>query len=236
MQEQLELLKSLQGIDQGLNESRRQRQKLEEERTVLVADEQRVLAMVETLGAELDKLRGEQRQLDQSLVIEQDNIKKAEGRLPAIKTQKEYVAVLKEIDTVKKVNKDIQDRIRAKELEIESIERDKTEKDGELATITARNAARCGEIDAVLADFDANLAARGGERDALLAQLPAQLRKRYLMLLEKRGGVAIVPARKGTCLGCNMQLPPQLFNSLYTNKEVQSCPLCHRILYLSHDE
>ena len=61
------------------------------------------------------------------------------------------------------------------------------------------------------------------------------LRKRYQLLLDRRGGVAVVEARNGACLGCNMHLPPQLFNSLYLAKEVQTCPHCNRLLYVEKE-
>jgi hypothetical protein len=67
----------------------------------------------------------------------------------------------------------------------------------------------------------------------LLKDLPVQLRKRYQLLFDRRGGMAVVEARNGACLGCNMHLPPQLFNSLFQTQEIQSCPHCNRLLFVS---
>jgi predicted nucleic acid-binding Zn-ribbon protein len=69
----------------------------------------------------------------------------------------------------------------------------------------------------------------------LLNQLPVTLRKRYLLLMERRGGVAVVEARNGACLGCHMHLPPQMYNSLFTLQEVQSCPHCSRLLFVRNE-
>jgi uncharacterized protein len=54
--------------------------------------------------------------------------------------------------------------------------------------------------------------------------------------MERRAGVAIVEARNGTCLGCNMQLPPQMFNSLFRTQEIQSCPHCNRLLFVEKQD
>jgi len=232
VQEQMELLRELQGLDQELLRVRQNRQKLEAELAALGADQERVQAMVDSLAADLDRLQTERRELVQALAQEQENVKKAEGRLPSIKTQKEYVAVLKEIDTAKKMNKDIHDRILAKDGEIESLGREMEEKQAELAAISAKVAARRTEIEANLAAFDENLGEKSTHRDALLKQVPLPVQKRYQMLLERRAGVAVVEARKGTCLGCNMHLPPQLFNSLFTSREIQTCPHCNRMLFV----
>lgn len=235
MQAEVELLRELQDVDQSLNIGRRDRQKLEGELADIEAEVERVQVMVSSLAADLEALQGQRKALTQALAQEQENVQKAEGRLPAIKTQKEYVAVLKEIDTAKKVNKDLLDKIAAKDGEIEALSREKGEKDATFETVSARVGARRSEIEGGLSTCDQQLAHASGQREALLGRLPAPLRKRYVMLVERRGGTAIVAARKGTCLGCNMQLPPQLYNSLFTSQELLSCPHCNRLLYLNHE-
>ncbi|OHB27975.1 MAG: hypothetical protein A2X84_12065 [Desulfuromonadaceae bacterium GWC2_58_13] len=232
MQDKVELLKELQGIDQGLHRIQGSRKVLEKERADLGADLDKVQAMVDSLTAEVAKLQADRKELAAALEQEEQNVKKAEGRLSAIKTQKEYVAVLKEIDTAKKLNKDLQDRIQAKNGEIDGLNREREEKAAALAALNEKVSGRLGEIGSVLAGYDEESASKTGQRDGLLDQLPVPLRKRYQLLFDRRGGVAVVEARNGNCSGCNMQLPPQLFNSLYTLQEIQSCPHCNRLLYV----
>lgn len=232
VQEQMQLLRELQGLDHELGHVRQGRQKLETELTALGADQDRIQAMVDSLVADLEKLQAERRELAQALAQEQDNVSKAEGRLPSIKTQKEYVAVLKEIDTAKKMNKEIHDRIQAKDGEIAGLSQDREEKDAELTAISEKVSGRRAEIEAALAEYDQTLAAKAAQRESLLGQVPVPVRKRYEMLLDRRAGLAVVEARRGTCLGCNMHLPPQLFNSLFTTREIQSCPHCNRLLFI----
>lgn len=236
MQEQLELLRELQELDRTLRQARQKREVLESEQAVLEADLDRVKAMVATLDASLEELRDQAGDLNQALSVEQENILKAESRLPAIKTQKEYVAVLKEIDTAKKLTKDLEDRAQETADELAALEKDREEKAAEYAEASSRVEARKQEISADLGEFDQTLGAGEGRRNELLGGLPVPLRKRYQLLLDRRQGIAVVEARNGTCLGCNMHLPPQLFNSLFTASEVQSCPHCNRLLYLETAE
>jgi hypothetical protein len=232
VQDKLKILKNLQDIDQELNDVRRQLAVLESEAGELTAERARVEGMVATLGDDLAHLESALAELDCALSIEQDNVVKAEGRLPAIKTQKEYVAVLKEIDTAKKVNKEIQDRIKNKNEEIAALAAEKAEKDAELAAVSARTAERSALIQAQIDEIKANSNARETERKELFAQIPPTLGKRYQVLIERRNGVAVVLAHKGACTGCNMLLPPQLYNNLYTTQEILSCPLCNRLLFI----
>jgi uncharacterized protein len=236
VQEQMRLLKELQDLDQELNGIGQRRRKQEDERSALCAEQERVQGMVDSLTGDLEALQAQRREIAQALALEQENVKKAEGRLPSIKTQKEYVAVLKEIDTAKKMNKEFSDRIQDKDAEIATLTREKEEKEGELAEVSSRVGGRRAQIDINLAEFDSTLGDKGVQRDKLLQQLPVPMRKRYQLLMERRAGLAVVEARSGACQGCHMHLPPQMYNRLFTTDEVQSCPHCARLLFVNHDD
>ncbi|MBE0500802.1 MAG: hypothetical protein IBX47_05105 [Desulfuromonadales bacterium] len=232
MQETLKILKELQALDQELNEKRYGRQKLAGEQAEIHSELTRIQAMVDQLKANVAELDAQRRDLSQDLIIEEGNVTKAEGRLPTIKTQREYVAVLKEVDTAKKMNKDIQDKIAALDLQIANLNNDRQEKEDELAQIKVEVKERQNEIAAALDTTDKILGEGDGRRDDFLARIPASVRRRYEILRDKRAGVAVVEARQETCYGCNMNLPPQLFNRLYTTDEILTCPHCNRMLYI----
>ena len=44
-------------------------------------------------------------------------------------------------------------------------------------------------------------------------------------------GLAVVSVRGGTCQGCNMNIPPQLYNVLQRGLSIETCPSCHRLIY-----
>ncbi|NJC87237.1 MAG: hypothetical protein FIB02_01700 [Desulfuromonas sp.] len=234
--EQLQVLKALQALDQERRELILQRQQLDEEQGRLQVEVDRIKAMVDSLTGTIETRQEERRELLGKLEHERGLAARAEGRLPQIKTQREYLAVLKEVDAAKKQIKELNDQVAAKDRELEALTADKGEKDAELATLSEQTAARQAEIASVVAGLDAGLADHGRQRDSLTGKLPVTLRKRYDMLLERRNGIAVVEARDGACLGCHMHLPPQLFNRLYVAKEVQSCPHCSRLLYLLVEE
>ena len=236
MEEQMQLLKSLQGLDQELGRIRENRQKLEKEQQEIGAEQERVQAMIDSLGADIEVLETRRGELSQALGMERVNVEKAEGRLPEIKTQKEYLAVLKEIDSAKKINKDILDQIQEKDNQISALELEREEKLDSLNALKEKVKGRCGEIRQALQDSEVNLTDMSARRDNKLEPLPVALRKRYQLLMERRAGVAIVEARNGTCLGCNMQLPPQMFNSLFRTQEIQSCPHCSRLLFVEKED
>ncbi|MDT8440213.1 MAG: C4-type zinc ribbon domain-containing protein [Desulfuromonadales bacterium] len=234
MQEQLQLLRDLQALDQKKLDIDQQRQQQSQEMAALQVEVDRLQQMVDTLDGQTQEIEAAHSELKLSLTKEQDNIGRAEARLPQIKTQKEYVAVLKEIDTAKKLAKELEEQIAANKQEIDALQADRDEKAGELQTVQDACSEQRDAIEARLGELDGELTTMVERRGALLGQLPTALRKRYELLLSRRGGIAVVEARGGACLGCNMHLPPQQFNSLYVASEVQSCPHCNRLLYVEN--
>jgi predicted nucleic acid-binding Zn-ribbon protein len=233
VQKQLQLLRDLQELDTEKKVVENERQAGLSEQEIFKAELARVQVMVDSLAGEIDVLVGEKKELANAMILEQQNVERSEGRLPQIKTQKEYVAVLKEIDTAKKLAKELQAKIDARNEILASLSADKAEKDDELAKGTELAEARCAAIDASLVAVNKQLVGMENQRKALMEELPKSLRKRYELLMSRRAGVAIVEARGGACLGCHMHLPPQMFNSLFVLNEIQTCPHCNRLLFVT---
>ncbi len=71
--------------------------------------------------------------------------------------------------------------------------------------------------------------------EALVPGLKPDLLRRYEMIKGRRNGIAVVSARNSICSGCNMNLPPQLYNELQRSEELICCPNCNRIIYWDED-
>ncbi|OEU77088.1 MAG: hypothetical protein BA864_14725 [Desulfuromonadales bacterium C00003093] len=232
MQEKMNLLKELQELDQEISSIEAAQQRYRDELETFKTEAARVQEMLDELNGELVFLQQDEAQLQQNLLKERDNIVRVEGRLPEIQTQKEYVAVLKEIDMAKKANTELEEQLQAKQQEISVLEQDQLEKEEELENIGGKADERSAELSKLMGETDNALQKRRAARDSVAAELPSALLRKYQTLFKRRGGLALVQARNGTCLGCNMRLPPQQFNSLLRVTEIQSCPNCNRLLYV----
>ncbi len=235
MQNKMNLLKDLQEIDQEISAIEATRKGYRDELDAFTADATRVQEMLDQLNDEVAVLQQAEAELQQDLLKERDNVVRVEARLPEIQTQKEYVAVLKEIDVAKKANKEIEEQMAAKQQEIKVLEEDRQEKEGELAAIQEKAEARGEELKTLLDESEEVLLKRTQTRESVAAELPTSLLRKYHTLFQRRGGLALALAKNGACLGCNMQLPPQQYNKLLKVTEIQSCPHCNRILYVETD-
>ncbi len=232
MQNQMNLLRDLQEVDQEISSIEATRQGYRDELSAFEADATRVQEMLDQLNDEIALLQQSEAELQQSLLKECDNVTKVEARLPEIQTQKEYVAVLKEIDVAKKTNKEVEEQMLSKQQEISSLEADLQEKEVELAAIQGKSEARGTELTQLLSESEEVLIKRTQTRESVAEELPVALLRKYHTLFKRRGGLALALASQGACLGCNMQLPPQQYNRLLQVAEIQTCPHCNRILFV----
>ena len=236
MQNKMNLLRDLQEIDLEISAIETTRQNYLDELDTFAADATRVQAMLDQLNDEVAQLQHDEAELQQGLLKERDNVTRVEARLPEIQTQKEYVAVLKEIDIAKKANKEVEEQMQAKQQEVTTLETDLLEKEGELAAIQEKSEERGSELKKLLDESEQVLMKRTKTRESVAAELPVSLLRKYHTLFKRRGGLALVLARNGACLGCHMQLPPQQYNRLLQVHEIQTCPHCNRILYVDTEK
>jgi predicted nucleic acid-binding Zn-ribbon protein len=177
--------------------------------------------------AETERYYGEQKGL---LTEDEIQVAGAKHKLSQAKNSKEYMAAQREIDQRR-------EGLTTREAEIaklvEAVESKKkllgdrakdvddlkssVDKDSEAAR------ARMAEIEAKIAELRA-------EREKVAAQVKPEVLKRYSSIRMRRG-LAVVSVRNGTCQGCNMNIPPQLYNVIQRGQTIETCPSCHRIIY-----
>jgi hypothetical protein len=85
-------------------------------------------------------------------------------------------------------------------------------------------------VGARIDELKAKVAAEKVGRDELAAKVSPNVLKKYSTIRLRRG-LAVVPVVRGTCMGCHMAIPPQLFITLQRANSVETCPTCNRIVY-----
>ncbi len=207
--------KKIQGMDNELNTTR---MKVEKEKEII------------------EELEKERRKKEKELEVDKEKIKKLEGKLYEVKTNKEYQALLKEIEAAKITNDKTEEDILILMDKIEDIKKDYTASTSHLKVREKEIEAEKTKIEKDIQSMDKTLMELKTERDNLLSVVNEHLRSTYLMLREKRNGIAVSTAKNGVCLGCFMNIPPQLFIEVTKNRKLIQCPSCGRILYFSLNE
>ncbi len=232
MKKKLDLLEELQEVDQQIDALKVAQSALQAEMSGINQGVDGAREEVAAFEASLAQLEAEKIELESTHAAELDNIVRSETNMKEIKTNKEFQAVGREITAAKKQVSDLEESLLQKISQIEDLSgalAAKKSSCGELAENAAeRVIAKQAEIDAVQSDIDTETV----RRENVTKGIPASLVKKFTILREQRRGQALAIARDGYCMGCNMHLPPQLYNNLYKYEELLTCPHCQRILIL----
>ena len=130
---------------------------------------------------------------------------------------------------------ELEEQILQKIGQIEGIREDVAGQETSLQELQRNTASQAEEFQAQVSRLDAEIASENTTREATVKGLPSSVMKRYTMLREQRRGLAVVEAKDGCCLGCNMNIPPQMYNTLFRGTELITCPHCQRVLILRQE-
>jgi len=161
---------------------------------------------------------------------------KTKERLLEVKNNKEYQAMLKEIEIAESSRGDIETEIISilEELDKLSI---LVKKDEEILSQHRKEyEAEKKIIEADLNAIDADAASWEQKRADLRKDVSADILARYEKVKNRNNGVGVISVWKEVCNGCHMNIPPQLYNELQKTTELLSCPNCNRIMYFQNME
>ncbi len=232
MQESLRALLELQKTDQELHELEQYKvdipSQLETMETVQSEAETR-LADQETKVADIDKNR---RQYERDLQAAQEQIKKYQGQLYSVKTNKEYDALQAEIQAQKNRISELEDAILQlisdAETEQEALETIR----GETESLIERLSEERTTLQSRLSAVDEDVAVKMDERKRMATRVENQVLKVYDRIRRNLRGMTVVPVKKGACSGCFHVIPLQVVMQIRQGRRLVSCESCGRILIL----
>ena len=235
MRDQLELLWELQKIDLLLKTIKEERDRYPKE--VKKLDENQVIEKerIQKEREKIESLEKERRRKEGNLNLEQEKIKRAEGRMFEVKTNKEYQALLSEIEAIKEANSREEEEILQVMDEIDELKKDLSRREKEMTITMEKIEAEKRKIQEGMAQGDAVWKKQLERREVLSKQIESKLFKLYNTLKEKRQGIGVVSAKQETCQGCFVNVPPQMFIEVQKNNSLIRCPNCNRILYWEGD-
>jgi predicted nucleic acid-binding Zn-ribbon protein len=188
--------------------------------------------------SELDRLSEQDKEIsaarkkaERELAEGEVRIRNKRMRLTLVRNDKELQALTHEVDSLKETNQRLESEI------LTSMEGadTRTARIKELTEAIAKGrvelAAAEKEIAVQVEEFKADIAKHRKAREKVAENIEPSLLARYQMIFSRRGGVAVTMAKGGTCQGCRMRLPPQLYNEIQKHLQIHFCPNCQRILY-----
>ena len=231
MREEISRLMDLQVID-------RQLQELEQSLTTIAGRVDQLRDENQRNQTELDRLTEQDQEIaatrkmaERELAEGEVRIRNKRMRLTLIRNDKELQALTHEIESLKETNQ----RLEGELLTAMEGADTRTGRIKELTEAIAKGKAELAaaekEIAAQVEELKGNIAKHRKAREKVAENIEANLLARYTMIFSRRAGVAVALAKGGTCQGCRMRLPPQLYNEIQKHLQIHFCPNCQRVLY-----
>jgi uncharacterized protein len=188
---------------------------------------------VEQLRARFDATRKDLRAKEKDLEVTSAKRTKAEGRLWEVKTNKEYSAVLLEIEEIKQEKGKAEEEILALMEMQERLTADVREAEARLKVREEQAKQEEAVVRTRLEAVETDLAIVRAERGSRARELSPALLSSYERIARARGGVAVAAVdATAVCGACRVTIRPQAIQELRSSSgDLKLCESCGRFQY-----
>lgn len=230
---QIEQLISLQKVDDEIHGIKKELSGAPRELEALRARFAETEAQRSLQQDKMAHLRDQEKRLGLEIEDDSARIKKSKNKLMAAGNSREYHAMVREMDSLERIN-------RNREEEQAALLDEAQRQASLLAEVEAEFLFLQNELAACEAGLQARIAAAESALEALMLkrsktgrEVPAPVFSRYEFIRERLEHPVIVPVSGGVCSGCNISIPPQNFIELQKAAQILSCPNCQRLMFWS---
>lgn len=186
---------------------------------------------LEKTKSDFEENKNNQKNREEYLEMCKRNLEKYESDLMEVTNQKDYSAVLNEIDYAKKeIHNTEEELIKL----FEEIEKNEKAVDEYTEILSEKQK----ELDKALEDFKATNKEQIAKRDQLIQvkkkleeEIPLKYLKVFYGIAKKRNGIGVATIEKETCSACHMKIRPQKINEIKKHPDsLYYCENCQRIL------
>ncbi len=186
----------------------------------------------EGLVARSKELANHRRTLEGQADLSRSKLSRLKDQIMAVKTNKEYTAMLHEIQMAEEQIRGEEDKILEIMEEMENKERDLKVAEREMKTKSAELQESIRETNDSAPLLEADLETMRQEKASMESRIDAELLARYRRIAEARKGIALAEAKDELCSACHVRIRPQMYAELLRTDGIHACDSCSRILFL----
>lgn len=230
MKEDLELLMKMQGIDYDLGELERSKEYIPDMMDNLRRELQESEKLFRDTETELELSTVLQKNLELEVAALQENLKKLQSQMMAIKTNKEYDALVAQIDAVKESVGEKETKLLETIEKIESLSTNIDDYKKKAGDIEDQNKKQLDILQEKMDSVGEKIQKKENERQEIAVNVSKRTMSIYNRVRKVRGGMVVVPVRKRACGACYKALPPHLIQELKRGQKIIGCDNCGRLL------
>lgn len=177
-------------------------------------------------------LSTQRRDAEKEMASAEARLAKFRDQQQNVKTNKEYTAMIHEIDTAKADVDKWQEQVILRMDDVDAAAAALKKAEAALKGVEAEIAAARAALDKERVEAEARLAALDAERSSVAGQIqePRALTI-FDGLVKSRKTAALSQAVDGLCTECRVRLRPQVFAEVRRNDAIRQCDNCQRILF-----
>lgn len=232
----LELLLRLQVIDYDLGELERSKEYLPDMMENLNREMEESSNRYEATAKDLEAAKVKQSSLELDIKGKEAELQKFQQQMMSIKTNKEYDALVSEIDSVKEV-------ISTKETElletielIGVLEKNIVEYKEKLQQVKENNTRQLDVLQQKIDSIGDKTAEKKDERKQIAASIPRSTMSVYERVRKGKGGSAVVAVKHRACGACYKALTPKKIQEIRKGDNILTCDNCGRVLFWDDNE
>lgn len=228
---QLGLLIDLQEIVQEIQKLKQLKEKIPKE----IEHEHHVFKKtsdeIKQIEEKIKEVQKEQRSKEIETRSAKDRLIVSKEKLPSVKTNKEYSALLHEIENLnskidrqENIELELMESIEDSEKECKNKLKERDAEEKKFLDIKVRKGEELEKLNEVLEE-------ELNQENELAGKVETKWLKHYRNLVGSRKGSVVVTTDKDTCGGCHQSLMPQLSIEVRQNDSIIMCPYCSRFLF-----
>ena len=230
--EQLKNLEQLQEIDLKIDSLKKNQSSLPGALKLLNDSLSKLKTQWDAKKNQLSEIEKTHRQTQAALQLNNDRLSRSNQKLEGVHNSQEFQAATKEIEQLKKLNLTLDEQNKKSGTEIEAMTKE-IDSLGEKVQAAQKDLDQQSQVlNGQDHQFKTDITALTAQRTQYSVNVESRILSQYDRVRGARNGLGIVPAVGGRCKGCNMMLPPQLFNEVQRGSQLHSCPSCHRLLFV----
>ncbi len=172
-----------------------------------------------------------QRQLELEVETLRDRLSKFRTQLMEVKTNKEYQAMLHEIEGTGKEIEEKEDQMLEGMMAIEEREGLAQQAQEVFQREEKEVSEKRSKLERSATQAESEIAELLKHRRRLEREIPEGLNQQFQRIASVRNGVALAEAKDQSCQACHVKLRPQHFSEVKTNQKIMTCENCNRFLY-----
>ena len=235
MNPDLRKLITLQDIEKNISVLQKKVSEIPLKTNELEAAARRMKAAYEEKAALAGELANRRRTLEGEVDLAQTKLSRLKDQLMAVKTNKEYTAMLSEIKTAETRIRDDEDKILDLMEEIEAVEGAMKPAEIEMHRERAAIDEEIRRMNENIPVLESELEKLRGEKTSVETGVDPELIEQYRRIADARKGVALAEAKDELCGACHIRIRPQMYNDLLITETIMFCDSCSRILFV-HEE